>query len=431
MQPINSLVLQKPDVFETHQISLQSALIHIGSEVSSLSPFEYVQSGNRIYLPAQDALAKALHQRGCLNDYIKTIEDRSDLTALLSNAFGDTWQQATAPDGRPLFPPQQIDIKWPEQRITDLRPMIRNKFGIPYIPGSSIKGAIRTAIAYHLLKHAERYKVPAQQQLSAIEKQLQASMGDLKRKAKFYDDQAFMNELFCNFNLTYQGKRIQAKQGPNTDFMRAIHVSDSIPLAPRLRERPDKPPVKLNQAIAAEVIVSSHFESDRNGLQKAKFRASLFTEFVYNIRTEFTLSIDHEMLSWFHHEQGMNLPFKSIAELLNLCQEFAQDQWNFDHDYWQSIQNNPNAQGKRLDFDAIRQQYEAETCPHTLRMGWASGLPGTTISLLLPDEQVAQVRDTCGIKAPGFLAPKSRRTVMNAKGEIKHTPGWVKLSVKA
>jgi CRISPR-associated protein Csm5 len=431
MQPTNALALQKPTVFESCRISLQSALIHIGSEVSSLNPFEYVQSGDRIYLPDQDALAKALHQRGYLNDYIQTIEDRSDLTILLDNAFGENWQQTTAPDGRPIFPPQQIDAKWTDQRITDLRPMIRNKFGVPYLPGSSIKGAIRTAIAYHLIKHADRYKVPAQQQLSAIEERLQASMGELKRKAKFYDDKAFMDELFCNFNLTYQGKRIPAKQGPNTDFMRAIHVSDSTPLAPRLRERLNKPPVKQNQAIAAEVIVSSHFEGDRNGLKKAKYRASLFTEFVYNARTEFTLSIDREMLSWFRHEQGMELPFKSIADLLKLCQEFAQDQWNFDHDYWQSIQNNPNAQGKKLNFDAIRQQYEAETCPHTLRLGWASGLPGTTISLLLPDEQVAQVRDECGLKAPGFFAPKTRRTVVNPQGEIKHLPGWVKLTVKS
>jgi CRISPR-associated protein Csm5 len=429
MRSVNALALQKPEVFESCQISLQSALIHIGSEASFLSPFEYVQSGNRVYLPDRDALAKALHQRGYLNDFIQTIEDRSDLTELLNDVFGDTWPQATAPDGRPLFPPDQVDVKWTDQRITDLRPMTRNKFGIPYLPGSSIKGAIRTAIAYHLIKHADRYKVPPQQHLSAIEEQLKASMGELKRKAKFYDDKAFMDELFCNFSLTYQGKPIRAKQGPNTDFMRAIHVSDSKPL--KSRTHPKKPSVRLNQAIAAEVIVSSHFAGDRHGLQKAKYRASLFTEFVYNARTEFTLSIDHEMLSWFRHEQGMELPFKSVADLLNLCQEFAQDQWNCDHDYWQNIQNNPDAQGKRLDFDAIRQQYEPEICPHTLRLGWASGLPGTTISLLLPDEQVAEVRDTCGIRAPGFLAPKSRRTVVNPQCEIKHVPGWVKLSVKS
>jgi CRISPR-associated protein Csm5 len=428
MQPVNALALQKPEVFESRQISLQSALIHIGSEASFLSPFEYVQSGDRVYLPDQNALAKALHQRGYLNDFIKTIENRSDLTDLLNNVFGETWPQATAPDGRPLFPSQLVDVKWTDQRITELRPMIRNKFGIPYLPGSSIKGAIRTAIAYHLIKHADRYKVPPQQQLSAIEERLKASMGDLKKKAKFYDDKAFMDELFCNFSLTYKDKLIRAKQGPNTDFMRAIHVSDSKPL--KSRTHPQKPSVRLNQAISAEVIVSSHFEGDRNGLKKAKYRASLFTEFVYNARTEFTLSIDHEMLSWFRHEQGMELPFKSVAELLNLCQEFAQDQWNFDHDYWQNIQNNPNDRGKRLDFDAIRQQYEAEICPHTIRLGWASGLPGTTISLLLPDEQVAEVRDACGIRAPGFLASKSRRTVVNPQGEIKHLPGWVKLSVK-
>jgi CRISPR-associated protein Csm5 len=111
METVNFLALQKPEVFESCQISLQSALIHVGSEASFLSPFEYVQSGNKVYLPDQDALAKALYQRGFLNDYIKTIEDCSDLTALLKNAFGETWQQATAPDGRPLFPSQQIDAK--------------------------------------------------------------------------------------------------------------------------------------------------------------------------------------------------------------------------------------------------------------------------------------------------------------------------------
>ena len=336
MKPVNELTLQKPEIFESFQISLQSALIHIGSEASFLSPFEYVQSDNRVYLPDRDALAKALYKKGlpCLNDYIQTIEDRSELTDLLNNVFGEQWPQAKDPNGRSLFPPEQIDVKWTDQRITDLRPMIRNKFGIPYLPGSSIKGAIRTAIAYQLIKHAERYKVPPQQQLSAIEERLKASMGGLKHKAKFYDDKAFMDELFCNFSLTYQGKSIGAKQGPNTDFMRAIHVSDSKPLKPRTH--PKKPSVQLNQAIAAEVIVSSHFEDDRNGLRKAKYRASLFTEFIYNARTEFTLSIDHEMLSWFFHEQGMELPFKSVADLLNLCQEFAQDQWNYDYDYWQN-----------------------------------------------------------------------------------------------
>jgi len=49
---------------------------------------------------------------------------------------------------------------------------------------------------------------------------------------------------------------------------------------------------------------------------------------------------------------------------------------------------------------------------------------------LLLDEQLrSQLRDTCGIKAPGFEAPKSRRTIINQKGEVKFVPGWIKFSL--
>lgn len=51
---------------------------------------------------------------------------------------------------------------------------------------------------------------------------------------------------------------------------------------------------------------------------------------------------------------------------------------------------------------------------------------GTTISWLLNDQVRADIRDTCGIAAPNFEAPKSRRTVLDPKGEIKYVPGWVK-----
>ena len=47
---------------------------------------------------------------------------------------------------------------------------------------------------------------------------------------------------------------------------------------------------------------------------------------------------------------------------------------------------------------------------------------GTTMGLLLNDDLRAEIRDTCGIKAPGFEAPKSRRTIRNTNGEIAFVP---------
>ncbi len=417
--------LSKSKDYETKQILLTSPMLHIGSSVPRLSPFEYVQTGSRVYLPNQEALARSLKQRGFLDQYIYEIENRKSIVSLLENAFGEAWQNAKTEQGDPIFPKHLSSLKWTDERITDLRPMIRNGFGALYIPGSSIKGAIRTAIAYHLLKHSDKYSVPQKHQVSAIEERLRQSMGELKRRAKFADDEHFMNTLFSDFQLLRDGKEARGKTSlPNTDFMRAVQVSDSSALVEEKTTNKKGQTIISNLAIVPEVIVSSHFPDGR-----AKYRASIFAEMVRSVRTEFTIRIDTEMLSWFQHNQGMKIPFQSVADILKICQEFAQDQWDEEHDYWQNIQNNLNAQGNRLDFSNLRSMYEPEQCPHSLKLGWGSGMTGTTVTMLFKDDLRSEIRDTCGIPAPNFEAPKSRRTVKGKSGEIKFVPGWVKFKV--
>jgi CRISPR-associated protein Csm5 len=413
--------LTKPIAYQTKQIQLTSPLLHIGAAVSRLNPFEYVQTDQRIYLPNQDVLARMLKQRGFLDDYIARIEHREDITPLLEDAFGENWRQAKSDRGEDIFPRGMSSQKWVDGKVTDLRPMIRNGMGHLYIPGTSIKGAIRTAIAYYMLKHHERIHLPKAQRVSEIERKLRQSMGNLKPRAKFVDDDLFMDRLFSGFGLTHQGRAVEVREGPNTDFMRAVQVTDTIPL---IEERSTTAKGKLsirNASIVPEVVVSSHFPEG-----KAKYRASIYAEMVRSVKTEFSISLDTEMLSWFKDEQGLKVPFQSVEDILKICQEFAQDQWDAEHDYWQDVSNNPNAQGKNLDFSAIRAFYEVEQCPYMLRIGWASGMTGTTIGLLLDDNLRADIRDACGIRAPGFAAPKSRRTARSKSGEINLVPGWVK-----
>ncbi|MEY3826124.1 MAG: hypothetical protein RLZZ148_938 [Cyanobacteriota bacterium] len=84
------------------------------------------------------------------------------------------------------------------------------------------------------------------------------------------------------------------------------------------------------------MIVSSHTED-----WKAKYKSSLFVEMAHRVMTDFTITLDIKMLNWFQHRQGIRIPFKNIDELLNICKEFAQDQWNFEaKNYWEQIGNN-------------------------------------------------------------------------------------------
>jgi CRISPR-associated protein Csm5 len=415
MVSVSDTSIIKPTVYESQRIQLTSPLLHIGSAVAQLYPSEYVATSKRVYYPNGEALAKAMKAPPLLQEFLQRVENREDLVPLVRRVFGENWQTAKDAEGNPIFPEETSSRRWTEQQISLLRPMIRNGFGQLYIPGSSIKGAIRTAIAYHLLKHGDRYNVPKTARVSEIERKLRQSMGDLRRKAQFADDPIFMDELFSNFDLP----AARYRKGPNTDFMRAVHITDTTPLIEERVEVKGKPFIR-NLPVVAEVIVSSHFPD-----YKAKYRASIFTEMVRNVRTEFTLSVDAEMLSKFHHSQGMKIPFQSPQELLDICQEFVQEQWDFEHDYWMEVKNNKTS-GRSLDFSEINRFYEVENCPYSLRLGWASGMGGTTINLLLQDDLRAEIRDNCGIKAPGFEAPKSRRTVVAPDGQIKYVPGWVK-----
>ena len=414
--------LTKPQTFDSCTIQLTSPMLHIGSEMQRLSPFEYVATPKFVYQPNAEVLARSLYKRGRLPDYLYAIHERQSILPILKQVFGDDWFQVQDEDGQPIFPKVTRSLCWTDhRRISDLRPMIRNGFGQLYIPGSSIKGAIRTAIAYHLLKHRDRYSVPPAVRVSEIENKLRKTMGNLRQKAKFADDSLFMDELFTNFELL--PALANYKQGPNTDFMRAIQVTDTEPLLEERLEQKGRA-IAVNLPIVAEVMISSRFQD-----YQAKYRASLFVEMVRNVKTQFTISIDSEMLSWFRHRNGMTLPFQSVQDILNICQEFAQDQWDFEHDYWAELKDNPRAAGTNLNFSEIRRIYEPETCPFSLRLGWGTGMNGTTIGLLLDDQLRLQVRDTCGIKAPGFEAPKSRRTIVDQKGEVKFVSGWANFKV--
>ena len=416
------LALKKPDFYETRKIQLTSPILHIGSSVSRLNPFEYVQTAKKVYLPNQEALAKGLLKKGgsFLNDYIQAIENNQNITKLLEQAFGNEWWKAKDSNENPIFPENAISQKLAE-RVTDLRPMIRNGMGYLFIPGSSIKGAMKTAIMYHLLKHPDKYQVPQTSRISEIEKQLKQRLGELSsRRNQTFADDKLMNSLFSDFSLIYQGKTFSGTS-QNTDILRCLKVSDSESLIKT--EVPGKTgkPIPINLPVVVEVVVSSRFDDYR-----AKYKASLYVEMVRNVKTEFTITLDKEMLSWFKHKQGMKLPFNNIDELLQICQEFTQEQWDYEHDYWNAIENNSNAAGKNLDFSNIGDFYEPEKCPYGMRLGWGSGMTGTTVGLCFDDDLRAKLRDICGIKAPGFEAPKSRRTIVSSDGEIKFVPGWVK-----
>lgn len=446
--------------YNCRRVRLTSPLIHIGiGAAGALNIFEYIQENGEIYVPNQTALAEALqkpenYQRPqalqrkintktaksgyfqeyekLSQEYIRVIETKGDfnkirdilkkIKQLYDKALGSGWL-----DDREIFPETGVSEKWVNQLITkDIAPMIRNGFGKIYIPGSSIKGAIRTAIAYYLLKHQAPTRV------SEIEEEIrQLRAKQLSDKKTALDDEQMLkiannkkismnSYLFSHFRIDFENRRFGEPNTPNTDFMRAIKVADSAPL---LTDFDDE----VNLPVVAEVMSSSFKETHDRRI--AEFRATNYIEMIWNAQTEFTLCIDTKMLDSFQHEQSMELPpqLKTVEGIVEICHEFAQAQWEYEQKYWNSITDNTPP---KLDFSSLRDFYSSPS-NHNLRLGWGSGMIGTTVGLHFQEQTRATIRNACCPKSTSSSeAPKSRRTAIipDRDNPIKKPLGWVNLT---
>ncbi|MEW6492922.1 MAG: type III-A CRISPR-associated RAMP protein Csm5 [Cyanobacteriota bacterium] len=457
--PFKELNDYKDENYICQPIQLKSPLVHIGvGAAGSLNLFEYVQDKKFIYFPNQTALAEALQNPESLqkskawqrpkrrqdsrSDFLEQYEKLSEqyinviernprnkdeeikkivdkLTRLYSEALGEEWLE-----NKTIFPQTHISANWVNHLLTsDIAPMIRNGFGEIYIPGSSIKGAIRTAIAYYLLKHKTT------PQLSQIEHKLRNSMTayQIKSKKDKLDDQTLIfpksslnSYLFSNFKFEYKGRYFGEINTANTDLMRAIKVSDSAPIKIDLKQ-------KINLPVVAEVITSSFHEGGSSRTVK-KHNFSSYVEMICNLQTQLYIFVDKVMLKdWFKHQGGMQLPsqLETIQGILEICNEFAQAQWEHEQRYWNTITDTSN-----LNFSSVRQFY-ANPFSYNLRLGWGTGMTGTTVDLLFEEATRAKIRDACETRRPtnSTESPKSRRTatIPNQGNSIQQPLGWVNL----
>lgn len=111
--------------------------------------------------------------------------------------------------------------------------------------------------------------------------------------------------------------------------MRTVKVTDSEPLIERKIPLKDGRSRFENLPVTAEVLVSSRY-----GDYGARYRASIYAEFLRNVQATSTITLDQKLLDQMSHQQGMEVPFHSVNEILQICQNFAQAQWDAEHDYW-------------------------------------------------------------------------------------------------
>jgi CRISPR-associated protein Csm5 len=269
-----------------------------------------------------------------------------------------------------------------------LREQIKDSFDRPYLPGSSLKGALRTALGWYAWG----------------QKKLKPEMTELG----FRKEWAAQNYEHTLFGPT-----------PNKDALRAIQVSDSAPLdAGRL------------------LIVNASVLGGAGGMEKS---IPVELEAIRpDTNFELTIKLDLALHSDWARQTGLNLPgLDWLLQLPAILQSRARQRVEQEVQWYT---NQPTAK-RVLGFYQQLAAARLEANQALIQLGWGTGWDGTTfgsrlrVDSLFMQQLITKFRLSRG-QNPGGPFPKSRRSVVSfsvdPSGRRTATPiaplGWMVLT---
>ena len=359
-----------------------------------------------------------------------------------------------------------------------------------FIPGSSIKGAIKTAVLYDNVKQriAEgrldlddfvESQITKYLAIRHLNRRRQRSMREnFKRQfAKSLLENAFQS--LHPKERSPNRRRREERDGQFKDIFRAIKVKDamieetSIDLN-RFAEvitHPNSQGATLKSLAGNEIqlpihkiitnlkrgdwieidtfeekdgdqTVSPYVKVDEPTFSRVKFEDILFTTLsgkqiveknvgkntrfeCFSGRIPIEISIDREILESFTRADA-KLPFSDIDSLMNLCQNFAQAQWDDEQKF---LTNHTSSGSINLDKIDVFYTDSKNKNGATLRIGWGTGMLGTTVTLLLDELTRVKLRNeviSVDRRDRPQPAPKSRRFVLE-NGQPVSPLGWIEL----
>lgn len=380
--------------------------VHIGSAERGLMEGEFIKSGKFCYVVDDEKLASALYHWKLNQTFSNEIANHQGRFRLYN--FLKSHSKLSETD---LSQIAGYRMELPSSQIVphNPKPFIRDGRMRPYMPGTSIKGAIRTAILFSAVKRDPRG-------VDKLTEYVENRLDDIGRRSgsrrpsrwfienqKKWFAQSFADDVLAHFSLT----RGQRRYGPQTNVMRCLKVSDSLNQFNGLR---------LEQVMLMSVS---------NGRVYNKNNTIFYVECLSpEARVEFSLTIDQSILDIFRRASGNRVPFENEDDVFRMMEAFGKAQWEAERAYFDSLGGSQS-----ISLNAIRAFYREDYRP-SIRIGWGTGLLGTTIGLLLPDDLRKRVRNTLFVDRGDDEAPKSRRlTVFQSRDgiQVQGTLGWMRM----
>lgn len=371
--------------------------LHIGGQEGVIYPSQYVIIAGRCYVVNEDRLFQRLYDLRRLDDFLEDAQRLSrgyELKTFLSRR--NLLRKDLLEDVSSYSSRCRLEVR------RELRPFIRNGFSQPFIPGSSIKGVLRTSVMYLILKRLDaslRKRILddfVQRKLEEYRKDPRGQRGYRWFQERFKQRfaQRLDQDIFQRFILRSDQHRYDA----HTDILRFLKVTDSSPIG-------------KNSLVVEEVkIYSAHsYESPKKWSIYAEC-VPPGTDFEFELKTDEGILADFKR---FNRSTAFGITFSDLSDLLSnplaAAQEMALDLLEREKEFLGEELNMP----RPMDFKEVIPNF---------RMGWGSGLLGTSIVMLLPERLRQDLRNTLFRDRGATPAPKSRRVVVG-DGAL----GWCKL----
>jgi CRISPR-associated protein Csm5 len=296
------------------------------------------------------------------------------------------------------------------RRGEDVRPFLSDPLGRPYLPGTELKGAVRTAVLWHLLgRHPDRTR-------------LAAMVGKKERRGQPEDQR----------DRRYAGQWLEQTllgQDPRTDAFRLLRISDSDPLPARaikvypvLVAARQRDGLRLMERPRREGAPSSYSDDPARAVAS-------FCECLDSGELRSRLEIDRYLLSQWDRDASF------VTRWQEACNAFSRHVAEAEHTWWTEAQApapprlRPLA-GTLADFYAqlLRRIASLPAGQAVLDLGWGGGWRTKTVAEQFGPDVVADVVRRYnldrGSRSPVF--PKTRKVAW--MGGDRYAPlGWVLL----
>jgi len=349
--------------------------LHIGSGETLLQGYDFVTHAGRTWRLNLEALL------------LEKAEDPAVARQLATLPPGSLLSPADLRQGSPLFRYVMPGVPRSSETNAQVLEQIKDVWDRPYLPGSSLKGALRTALLWHALKAQGRSVDPRE------------LVPNPKRAAQPLERQVLGAD-------------------PNHDLLRALHVADSEPLEPGKL-------MLVNAKVIAGEMAGSPIE-----LEAIQAGVVVHTQ----------VKVDRALFSRWAQQRGLDLSAGEawLRELPAIVAQFSKERLQQGLTWCGTLASRSKLAGFYRDQLAGQ---GGNVCH--LQVGWGGGWDSKTIGLLLqerPDtlEEVIRIyRLHRGRpRRPGQRFPTTRRIAMRREvgpaqqaREVMVAPlGWVRLA---